>query len=299
MKGQKAYGEKIGDAAMRFVFYGRVSTEDNQDPTLSLPRQLANCEKAVAEAGGIVAHFCDVEVGSDAPRCARLGQGSGRLRHTDTERRRPRRSDRRSLFRSIRRGRMRVDQPALAQPVRDVPRRGAACRGRRAAVGDRRAVRGELRLDRASSCKRRIGARLPSRIEGQVAAGDRDRGQAGTPRGRQSLVRVSVRRDGAPQPAQGGAGSEGQGIGARSGDGAYREDDFQRLRLERPEHHRDPGEAECGLGPLPSAAVARPEAKDRDVGTVERVGDPAQPQVHGLHGVEQTPAKARGQDQPA
>ncbi len=50
---------------MRFVFYGRVSTEDNQDPTLSLPRQLANCEKAVAETGGrIVAHFYDVESGA-------------------------------------------------------------------------------------------------------------------------------------------------------------------------------------------------------------------------------------------
>jgi site-specific DNA recombinase len=65
MNGQLTYGEKIAEAGMRFVFYGRVSTEDHQDPTLSLPRQLANCERAVAEAGGrIVAHFYDVESGA-------------------------------------------------------------------------------------------------------------------------------------------------------------------------------------------------------------------------------------------
>ncbi|MDQ3531427.1 MAG: hypothetical protein M3456_03470 [Actinomycetota bacterium] len=47
MTGQTTNGEKVADAGMRFAFYGRVSTEDNQDPTLSLPRQLANCESAV------------------------------------------------------------------------------------------------------------------------------------------------------------------------------------------------------------------------------------------------------------
>jgi site-specific DNA recombinase len=76
MKAQTTYGEKVADADMRFVFYGRVSTEDNQDPTLSLPRQLANCEKAVAEAGGrIVAHFYDVESG--ATRLDARGSGKG------------------------------------------------------------------------------------------------------------------------------------------------------------------------------------------------------------------------------
>jgi DNA invertase Pin-like site-specific DNA recombinase len=76
MKGQKTYGEKVADAGLRFVFYGRVSTEDNQDPTLSLPRQLANCEKAVAEAGGrVVAHFYDVESG--AMRFDARGSGKG------------------------------------------------------------------------------------------------------------------------------------------------------------------------------------------------------------------------------
>ena len=76
MKAQTTHGEKVADAGMRFAFYGRVSTEDNQDPTLSLPRQLANCERAVAEAGGrVVAHFYDVESG--AMRLAARGSGKG------------------------------------------------------------------------------------------------------------------------------------------------------------------------------------------------------------------------------
>jgi site-specific DNA recombinase len=76
MKGQTTYGEKVTDAGMRFAFYGRVSTEDNQDPTLSLPRQLANCESAVAGAGGrTVAHFYDVESG--AMRLDARGSGKG------------------------------------------------------------------------------------------------------------------------------------------------------------------------------------------------------------------------------
>ena len=60
--------------SLRCAFYGRVSTEDNQDPTLSLPRQLQNCEQALGRIGGeIVAHYFDVESG------ARIlaGRGSG------------------------------------------------------------------------------------------------------------------------------------------------------------------------------------------------------------------------------
>lgn len=33
MREQKTYGEKVAQASMRFAFYGRVSTEDNQDLT--------------------------------------------------------------------------------------------------------------------------------------------------------------------------------------------------------------------------------------------------------------------------
>lgn len=53
--------------ALACAFYGRVSTEDNQDPTLSLPRQLSNCELAVERVGGrIVAHFYDIESGDSS-----------------------------------------------------------------------------------------------------------------------------------------------------------------------------------------------------------------------------------------
>ena len=49
---------------MKFAFYGRVSTEDAQDPSLSLPRQLAACERIVRQAGGeIVACYWDIESG--------------------------------------------------------------------------------------------------------------------------------------------------------------------------------------------------------------------------------------------
>ena len=62
------------DGGVRWAFYGRVSTEDNQDPTLSLPRQLANCEVAAASVGGqVVAHFYDIESG--AARYEKRGAG--------------------------------------------------------------------------------------------------------------------------------------------------------------------------------------------------------------------------------
>ena len=49
---------------MKFAFYGRVSTEDAQDPSLSLPRQLAACERIVRQAGGeVVACYWDIESG--------------------------------------------------------------------------------------------------------------------------------------------------------------------------------------------------------------------------------------------
>ncbi|HET9016116.1 MAG TPA: hypothetical protein VFN57_11000 [Thermomicrobiaceae bacterium] len=64
-------------AAPRYAWYGRVSTEDEQDPTLSFPRQLQNAERQVAEAGGrIVAHYYDIESGTRA--YAARGSGAWR-----------------------------------------------------------------------------------------------------------------------------------------------------------------------------------------------------------------------------
>jgi site-specific DNA recombinase len=58
-----------------FAFYGRVSTEDAQDPSLSIPRQLAACRRALEPAGGeIVATYWDVESGRKA--LAERGQGA-------------------------------------------------------------------------------------------------------------------------------------------------------------------------------------------------------------------------------
>jgi site-specific DNA recombinase len=57
-------------------FVGRTSTDDKQDPTLSLPRQLGNCLKAFAglqRGVVIVAHFYDVESGRKDPEARGRG----------------------------------------------------------------------------------------------------------------------------------------------------------------------------------------------------------------------------------
>ena len=48
---------------LRMAWWGRVSTEDMQDPTLSLPRQLANSRRVLPAEAVIVAHFYDIESG--------------------------------------------------------------------------------------------------------------------------------------------------------------------------------------------------------------------------------------------
>ncbi len=45
------------------AWWGRTSTDDQQDPTLSLPRQLRGCRDALPGGYVIVAHFYDVESG--------------------------------------------------------------------------------------------------------------------------------------------------------------------------------------------------------------------------------------------
>ncbi|MGH2704062.1 MAG: recombinase family protein [Actinomycetota bacterium] len=53
----------MNKGAIRLAWWGRVSTEDQQDPTLSLPRQLHNSRAALPPEAIIVAHFYDVESG--------------------------------------------------------------------------------------------------------------------------------------------------------------------------------------------------------------------------------------------
>jgi site-specific DNA recombinase len=51
-------------AVMRFAWYGRLSTKDKQDPTISFPSQREACERKAGELGGqIVCDFTDQETG--------------------------------------------------------------------------------------------------------------------------------------------------------------------------------------------------------------------------------------------
>ncbi|MCP2337341.1 recombinase family protein [Actinomadura rupiterrae] len=59
---------------LRVAFVGRTSTDDQQDPTLSIPRQLNNCRRALPERAAIVAHFYDIESGRKT--LAARGHGS-------------------------------------------------------------------------------------------------------------------------------------------------------------------------------------------------------------------------------
>ena len=61
-----ADSNKVSDASPAVVpvaWIGRTSTEDKQDPTLSLPRQLEKARSALPPPFVIVAHFYDVESG--------------------------------------------------------------------------------------------------------------------------------------------------------------------------------------------------------------------------------------------
>ncbi|MGH9072978.1 MAG: recombinase family protein [Acidimicrobiales bacterium] len=62
------YGTRSSDAPLvDLAFLGRVSDEDLQDPTLSIPRQLASCQAVLPPGARVVAHFWDVESGRIDP----------------------------------------------------------------------------------------------------------------------------------------------------------------------------------------------------------------------------------------
>ena len=56
-------GGTPGGGVVRVAFVGRTSTEDRQDPTLSLPRQLRACRGVLPEGFVVTAYFYDVESG--------------------------------------------------------------------------------------------------------------------------------------------------------------------------------------------------------------------------------------------
>ncbi len=68
---------------LRVAFAGRTSTEDKQDPTLSLPRQLASSQTALHTAlpgqAVIVAHFYDIESGRKDLDARGFGRGHERF----------------------------------------------------------------------------------------------------------------------------------------------------------------------------------------------------------------------------
>jgi site-specific DNA recombinase len=49
---------------MRYAYFGRTSSDDAQDPSLSIARQLSSCETVIGLLGDeVVAHYWDVESG--------------------------------------------------------------------------------------------------------------------------------------------------------------------------------------------------------------------------------------------
>jgi site-specific DNA recombinase len=191
---------------MRFAFYGRVSTEDNQDPTLSLPRQLANCERAVTEAGGrIVAHYYDVESG--AMHLDARGSGKG-LADLDI----PISRDG-GLVDLIEEASSRAFHAVLCESINRLSRNPSITFRveEQLAEEDVRlwAIDEPFEESFGSIVLRHVNvglARLPARTEGEIASGNRDRGQARATRGREASVRVPVCGARPSEPAQGSAG---------------------------------------------------------------------------------------------
>ena len=73
------YGSRSADTPLvNLAFLGRVSDEELQDPTLSIPRQLANCQAVLPPGARIVAHYWDVESGRIDPD--RRGRGKAHER---------------------------------------------------------------------------------------------------------------------------------------------------------------------------------------------------------------------------
>ncbi|MFF3697314.1 recombinase family protein [Streptomyces sp. NPDC002221] len=60
-------------SARRSAFLGRVSTKDNQDPSLSIPRQVSHASARLDDGEEFVAHYWDVESGMLPPELRGLG----------------------------------------------------------------------------------------------------------------------------------------------------------------------------------------------------------------------------------
>ena len=56
------------NGSLRFAWYGRLSTDELQQPQLAFPSQRAACERRVRGIGRIVCEFTDVESGRSDDR---------------------------------------------------------------------------------------------------------------------------------------------------------------------------------------------------------------------------------------
>ena len=62
------YGSRaVGTSPLNVAFLGRVSDEELQDPTLSLPRQATSCQTVLPPGARIVAYYWDIESGRMDP----------------------------------------------------------------------------------------------------------------------------------------------------------------------------------------------------------------------------------------
>lgn len=72
-------GEGLLSGPLRVAFVGRTSTEDRQDPTLSIPRQVGSCRAVLPDHAAIVAYYYDIESGRKALDERGRGHGHERL----------------------------------------------------------------------------------------------------------------------------------------------------------------------------------------------------------------------------
>lgn len=71
----------------RFAWYGRLSTKDKQDPTLSFPSQREACATKATELGGeIVCEFTDQEAVATEPCCCCCAATAEPLQHGNARR---------------------------------------------------------------------------------------------------------------------------------------------------------------------------------------------------------------------
>lgn len=76
---QQGQAATAGPMRVPVAWIGRTSTEDQQDPTLSLPRQLASARRVLPEEMVIVAHFYDAESGRKSVEQRGHGHGHDQL----------------------------------------------------------------------------------------------------------------------------------------------------------------------------------------------------------------------------